>query len=271
MTKVEKVHDLSKKQILKKALTLRRHDKLYNLRNDHEERDFRSGIDGFSTIACRLRYSRKVLDVGAGNGILVSLLSELGHECRAIDIIDLPELYPEIYKEKKISFQKCNVEVDDIPYPDGFFDAVVCSEVFEHFTLSHLRAMQEIYRVLSPGGTVVVAVPNAVCFRNRSRMIRGKHITWDYKKHYLHAEPVLYKGLSFFPDRHNREFTASELRLLLNEIHLRNIEVRFDKSRSYRTGFERIKSIGSSLRDLIPSLRKTLIAFGEKESLKGLE
>jgi SAM-dependent methyltransferase len=191
-------------------------------------------------------------------------MSELGHECHAVDINDLSQLYPEIYEKKKIAFHICNVEIDALPYPDDFFDAVICSEVLEHFTHSHLRATQEIYRVLTSGGIIVIGVPNAVCFRNRSRMIRGKHITWDYKKHYLYAEPVIYKGLTFYPDRHNREFTRDELKILLGESNFKNVEVYFDKSRRYRTGLEKIKSLGSSLRDLVPSLRKTLIAFGEK-------
>jgi hypothetical protein len=95
-------------------------------------------------------------------------------------------------------------------------------------------------------------------------MIRGKHITFDYREHYLHAAPVLYKGLSFYPARHNREFTRQELKILLEEAGFRKIEVAFLKSRRYREGMGRVRSLGSALRDLAPSLRKSLIAFAEK-------
>lgn len=97
-------------------------------------------------------------------------------------------------------------------------------------------------------------------------MLRGKHITWDYKEHYLYSNPVLYKGYSFYPLRHNREFTKDELELLLNASSFRSIDVYYMKSRRHREGLKKVASIGSSLRDAIPSFRKTLIAFGVKDA-----
>ena len=117
---------------------------------------------------------------------------------------------------------------------------------------------------LYPTDDVEADVPNAVCFRNRSRMIRGKHITFDCEEHYLYAAPVLYKGLSFYPARHNREFTRKELTLLPAASGFQNIEVTFLKSRRYREGLARIRSLGRAFRDLVPSFRKSLIAFAEK-------
>lgn len=258
------VHNLTRKQLIQRACSLQAVGKLYDLQKEEAENEFSAGIDGFSFIAHKVRHARKILDIGPGSGILISLLSELGHECYAVDIYDSSVKYPEIYKNKKIPFHICNTEIDDLPFSDNFFDAVICSEVLEHFAHSHLKAVNEMSRVLTEDGTVVVEVPNAVSFHKRSRMLRGKHITWDYKKHYLYAEPLLYKGFSFYPDRHNREFTNDELKLLLQECKFRNVEVHFDKSSRYRPGLQRIKSIGSAVRDIIPSLRKTLIGIGTK-------
>ena len=124
--------------------------------------------------------------------------------------------------------------------------------------------MKEIRRVLRSGGIVEVDVPNAASFRNRSRMLRGKHITYDYEEHYLYATPTLYKGMSFFPRRHNREFTRSDLNILLRASGFREIDVRFLKSRRYREGLGRLQSVGTAMKDLVPSLRKSLIAFAVK-------
>jgi SAM-dependent methyltransferase len=263
----QKAHSLtSKKQIYKQSLALRNQRKLYNLQNKYYDDTFGSSIDRYCEIAFRLKDSKRVLDVGAGSGLLLSLLYELGHECYAIDVNDLPKMYaPEIFSGKKIDFKICNVEVDDMPYPDNYFDAVVCSETLEHFIHSHLNAAKEMHRVMRSGGICIITAPNAVSFRNRSRMLRGKNITWDYEKHYLDAEPVIYRGLSFYPDRHNREFTINELKLLMERAGFKNVNVYLFQSRKYRIGIDRIKSIGSELRDLIPSLRKTLFAVGNKK------
>jgi hypothetical protein len=109
-----------------------------------------------------------------------------------------------------------------------------------------------------------IDVPNAASFRNRVRMLRGKHITYDYAENYLHATPILYKGLSYYPLRHNREFTRSDLELLLHTSRFQRYEVSFLKSRRYREGIERMKSVGTAMKDMIPSLRKSLIAFAYK-------
>jgi SAM-dependent methyltransferase len=46
----------------------------------------------------------------------------------------------------------------NLPFPDGAFDRVICSEVLEHIP-DDRRAMEEIHRVLRPGGTAAVTVP----------------------------------------------------------------------------------------------------------------
>lgn len=258
------VHDLNKKQIFRRALELRSSGDLYDLKDAGQESSFRGSIDRFCEIAERMRNFRRILDVGAGGGILLSLLFELGHECCAVDINDLTCSSPCIFREKNIEFKLCNVEVDPIPYPDGYFDGIVCCQALEHFTHSHLPAMKEMNLKLRRGGLLEVDVPNAVSFRNRSRMLRGKHITWDYEKHYLHAEPIQYMGRSFYPDRHNREFTLSELVTLFKSAGFRKVDAYFLRSVRYRTGIQKVYAAGTFLRDLVPSMRKSLIAFGEK-------
>ena len=254
----------NKSDVLRLAVQLRDEGRLFR-RGDAELEDvFKGSIDRFCDIAVALRNAHRVLDVGAGHGLLLSFLTELGHECHALDVQDQPAAHLDIYGAKNIAFHLCNVEVDAIPYPDESFDAVVCCQVLEHFSHSHLPAMKEIRRVLRPGGIVEVDVPNAASFRNRSRMLRGKHITYDYEEHYLHAAPILYKGMSFFPRRHNREFTKSDLEILLRASGYREIDVQFLKSRRYREGWGRLQSVGTAIKDLVPSLRKSLIAFAVK-------
>lgn len=252
-----------KTQLLARAVRLRDEGALFR-RGDAELNDvFEGSIDRFCDIALALKGARRVLDVGAGHGLLLSLLTELGHECHALDVVDQPAVHPVTYG-KGITFRLCNVEADSIPYPDESFDAVVCCQVLEHFTHSHLPAVQEMRRVLRPGGILEIDVPNVACFRNRLRLLRGKHITYDYTDHYLQATPILYQGRSFYPLRHNREFTRDELDLLLRLAGFERRHVSFLKSRRYRQGLERMKSIGTAMKDLVPSLRKSLMAFGYK-------
>lgn len=264
MNMSEPLHQLTKEALLRHAVELRQRGALFDPADPELQDLFAGSIDRFCDIALKLRNARRVLDVGAGHGVLIGFLSELGHDCRAVGWPDLSQRYPRIYQNMGISFDVCNIEVDSLPFPDASFDAVVCCQVLEHFTHSHLHAMREMRRVLQPGGILEVDVPNVASLRNRSRILRGKNITFDYAEHYLNAEPLLYKGRSFYPLRHNREFTRGELQALLTAAGFRNIEVRFLRSRRYREGLARLKSLGSAIRDAWPSLRKSLIAYAEK-------
>ena len=253
-----------KKTILKKILKWGESGKLCDLSNEEHKRNFYGNVDRFSIIAHELRGRKKVLDIGPGEGLLLSILHELGHECYAVDWNDTYiNRHPETYLKRNIIFKRCYAEIEPLPFEEGFFDAVTCCQVLEHFTHSHLHALMEIRRVLRPGGIVEVDVPNAVDLRNRLRVIRGKHITWDYEKEYLFKEPIIYKNRSFF-DRHNREFTKDEVEILLRAGGFGNIRVHYLKSRRYRFGFGKLKSAGSALRDIVPSFRKSIIGFGIK-------
>ena len=254
----------SRKKIYESALQLKESGRLFDASDKASEDTFKGSVDRFAWIAHELRDCKKILDIGPAQGVFVSLMHELGHECYAVDILDYSEQYPGTLKDKLQEYKLCNAEIEALPFEDNFFDAVVCSQALEHFTHSQLFAVREMHRVLRPGGILELDVPNVTCLRNRSRLLRGKNITWDYEEFYLHAEPILQNGMSFFPIRHNREFTIDELGILFREAGFEDNRCYFLKSRRYREGAERIRNIGSALRDAVPSLRKSLIGFGRK-------
>jgi SAM-dependent methyltransferase len=256
------VHNLSKAEIKRFAVEMRRGGQFYDRSQEHLEGNFRGSIDRFCDIAYEFRECRRVLDVGSGDGLLLALLKMLGHEVFAVDFMDHGN--DPFYLKHGIPFQVCNIEADALPFESESLDALTCCQALEHFTHSHLPPVLEMKRVLRPGGMIEIDVPNAVGFRNRSRMLRGKDITYDYRKHYLHEKPVVYKGREYYPLRHNREFTLAELELLLAEAGFKDIDARYLKSRRYREGWERFRSIGTAMKDAIPSLRKSLIAFARK-------
>jgi len=256
------VHNFSKAEIKRIAVEKRNQGQFYDRNNEDLEGIFRGSIDRFCDIAYEFREYRTVLDVGSGEGLLLALLKMLGHQVFAVDLADHSR--DPLYKQHGIRFQICNIEADSLPFESESLDALTCCQAFEHFTHSHLPPLLEMKRVLRSQGIIEIDVPNVVCFRNRSRMLRGKNITFDYKKHYLYEKPVAYKGREYYPNRHNREFTLAELELLLTEAGFKDIDARYLKSRRFREGWERFRTIGTALRDAIPPLRKSLIAFARK-------
>jgi ubiquinone/menaquinone biosynthesis C-methylase UbiE len=51
-------------------------------------------------------------------------------------------------------------DITDIPEPDASFDAILCSEVFEHLP-DPLAALNEFARLLRPGGKLILTAPFA--------------------------------------------------------------------------------------------------------------
>lgn len=256
------VHHLTKSQIKTFAIQKRSAGKLFDRNIARLEDNFLGSIDRFCDIAHAFRGCESVLDAGSGDGLLAALLKMLGHSVQAVDLVDRTN--DEVYMRHQIPFSVCNVEADPLPFKTESLDAVSCCQALEHFTHSHLPPIVEMRRVLRPGGILEVDVPNAVGFRNRSRMLRGKHITYDYREHYLYAQPITYKGREYYPDRHNREFTKAELELLLKEAGFASVQVEFLKSRRLRAGLDKIKDLGTAVKDAVPPLRKSLMGFATK-------
>lgn len=49
-------------------------------------------------------------------------------------------------------------DICDLPFKDNEFDFIICNHVLEHIP-DDTKAMQELYRILKPGGTAILQVP----------------------------------------------------------------------------------------------------------------
>ena len=99
----------------------------------------------------------KILDIGAGAGVIAAQLAERGGAMGKVDAVDLED--QRIVHE---GFTFTRVEGTTLPFPEESFDVVVSNHVIEHVggrsaQLDHLR---EIHRVLRRDGLAYLAVPN---------------------------------------------------------------------------------------------------------------
>lgn len=115
----------------------------------------------------------KVLDVGCGTGVLHDLYPNL--DIIGIDVSSGMLAYHK-GKHKLAS-------AEDIPYAAGRFDSVVCRSVLHHLP-SPEKALEEIKRVLKPGGTFVAWETNkgAVAHAVRSVTQHGDHFSEYHAK-----------------------------------------------------------------------------------------
>lgn len=94
---------------------------------------------------------RLVLDAGCGTAQLSVPLMELGHEVVGVDVSEamLARALVKVQPGWRTNFEIGDVR--DMDFPDGHFDAVVVSKLFQHVPSWEL-AVDEIRRVTKPGG-----------------------------------------------------------------------------------------------------------------------
>jgi len=90
------------------------------------------------------------------------------------------------------------------PYADATFDAVLCCEMLEHLHTDPMGLFAEISRILKPDGTLLLTTPNLASAHAVEETMRGGS-PYGYGKFEVGGKPT---------DRHNREYTASEVERL---------------------------------------------------------
>ncbi|MEQ1731313.1 MAG: class I SAM-dependent methyltransferase, partial [Vicinamibacterales bacterium] len=98
---------------------------------------------------------RTLLDVGCGSGWFSERAAARGARVVSLDIgLRLLAQTARRCRTRPVAADACQ-----LPFADGVFDVVVSSECIEH-TPAPRTALEEICRVVRPGGAVVVTVPN---------------------------------------------------------------------------------------------------------------
>src|SRR5262245_51807964 len=115
---------------------------------DCEPRAFSEEIHGYSKSA-----GVSVLDVGCGNGYVLSHYARHGARVSGVDITPTAvQLSQRRFELAGLEGRFDVIDGERLPYPDGAFD-VVCSMGVLHHVSDPAPLVDEIYRVLKPGGT----------------------------------------------------------------------------------------------------------------------
>jgi ubiquinone/menaquinone biosynthesis C-methylase UbiE len=100
-----------------------------------------------------------ILDLGAGTGWMSYRLALRGHRPVAVDILtdsrDGLGAAQHYFNQLGYSFPVIDAEFDDLPFPNGSFDAVIYNASL-HYSSDYAWTLMEARRCLRPGGRIIV-------------------------------------------------------------------------------------------------------------------
>ena len=176
--------------------------------------------------ACLYVKGLVVLDAACGAGFGSRMMSDFAKQVYAVDISrESIEYAKEKYFNKNIVYEQ--MDIAQIKYPDRFFDAVVSFETVEHIPEPE-KFLNEIQRVLKPGGLLIISTPN------RETTCKGKEVHTPF---------------------HIKEFTLEEILVLLNSFKDKKV---FAQKMSYhRRSYKKLRLLSryakKNLREAVSS------------------
>ena len=107
----------------------------------------------------------RVCDIGGGAGTLSRVIASYGHKPTCIDLNEaLIETGRQRALEDGLNIDFRVASATEVPFPDETFDLCVMAELLEHVE-DWETCLDEIARVLKPGGAVFLSTTNAMCPR----------------------------------------------------------------------------------------------------------
>lgn len=120
-------------------------------------------------------HNPKFLDIGCGDG---GLTAEFAAKIGARKYYGIDNDVAVLVEAKRhgVTTQKVDLNNKPIPFPDNFFDIILCHQIAEHLANPD-NMFQEMWRVLKLKGQCLISVPNLCSLHNRLFVLLGWHPT----------------------------------------------------------------------------------------------
>jgi len=115
--------------------------------------------------------SALIVDVGCGDGAATRLASQVNPGHRFVGV-DWSADALRHARRHGLTLVQAEIEPAGLPIASGCADVVIMSELIEHL-IDPDSALEEAWRVLKPGGTLLLSTPNLAAWYNRGLLALG--------------------------------------------------------------------------------------------------
>jgi SAM-dependent methyltransferase len=235
---------------------------------NHLHLQYETILRDFNTLFSKRDIPPRVLEISSFLGVVDIALAKIGFEAYAYDKpefqanANLRKLYAE-YHVSPSSGRVNDIGKNGLPYPDNFFDAVLLSEVLEHLNFNPLPVLQEINRILKPGGIVYITTPNQANLVHRIKILTGRSIRNSVHDSLTQLDPARNTICGI----HWREYTVRELTELLETTGFRPLTSRFTlMTKDIHNPC--VKFLYGALGTVFPSLWDSITIIAEKKEYR---
>ncbi len=160
---------------------------------------------------------KKILDLGAGNGKISQFFLDCGYDVYGIE---WTKAGVEHLTKIGVKAQKMDLEKFPYDYENEYFDEIFWGDNIEHLYFPE-TVTKEIYRILKPGGRLVLSTPNHGWIINRlyylfmgvPRRTEGqKTKIWEWQHIRYFNKPTIKEFLNHCGFTQNFRFYAAERR-----------------------------------------------------------
>lgn len=170
----------------------------------------------------------RALDIGCNAGAYSRMISELGFDSVLgidVDIEAIERARAAFASESSpgVRFEARSAEEIDAK---GVYDLVLCTEVIEH-TREPTRVVHAIKAAVSPGGVVVVSLPNRISLpyllHYLSYRLHARPLDSEFREHLAYP---FYRSLRLFDDPNLRRVATSGTNLIFDTFVLKHVHHR---------------------------------------------
>jgi len=156
-----------------------------NMHSEFHTRRIDLTVELVRTAVSSIQGTPEILDLGCGRGYITEKIRQ-SIRCARISGLDHSVSAIEYAHTHFPLIDFVVGDAYDPPYSPGFFDVVVCNNLWEHVP-DPLFVLSRIRRITKPGGYLVLSTPNRHRLSNLLRVLRGKPVTFMSQHHVTDA------------------------------------------------------------------------------------